>query len=162
MEESQTVELIATAVIVGTVLLSGLPSGTAAPGQYQATELGDGNASISETAVALNELQLDRGRFDTAVYYLRVPDAHVTVRDVTDSPRLVYRIQAPKVGIDKAHTRVLGDRIQRTVRLRGEATAIPPAQLPNGTVSTQVTVRVQSFERDRTVYNKTIAVETGK
>jgi hypothetical protein len=162
MDATRTVELIAICLIVGTTVLTGLSTGTNGPGQYEATELGDGDATVSQITLPLDEFKLDKGRFGTTVYYLRMPDARIRVQNVTDSPRLVYRIQTPELGIDKAKTRILPDRTHGLVTVTGEDTAIPAGQLPNGSVSTQVTVRVQSFETDRTVYNKSIAVEAGR
>ena len=151
--------------VVGVVLLTAIASsGAFGVGDGSARNpavLGDGNASVTVDSLPAERLHVDEGRFGTNVAYFRVPDAVVRVGDVTGTPRLVYRIRVPALGVDEATTHLLATDRRGTVRLHGVDRAFDPATITEKRYEATVTVRVQSFERDRTVLsaNETVEVE---
>ena len=124
------------------------------------TTIGDGTATASVERLDTDALTIDRGRFGTGVVYLRIPEATVSVTDIEGRPRVVYQIRVPELGVDAVTTELLTGDGPTTVRLGPRDRGLDPAAVTNRTYRGVVTVRVQSFEQDRTVYavNETIEV----
>jgi hypothetical protein len=118
--------------------------------------LGDGTANATLVSDPDDGLYVDRGRFGTDVFYLRIPDAAVDVESVTGRPRLVYQVSVPGLDFERsATTRLDGDG---RVRVPMDARAFTHAQVANESYRATVTVRVQSFETDRVVAERTVTV----
>jgi hypothetical protein len=118
--------------------------------------LGDGTANATLVSEPADGLYVDRGRFGTDVFYLRIPDAVVDVESVTGRPRLVYQVSVPGLDFERsATTRLDGDG---RVRVPMDARAFTYAQVDNESYRGTVTVRVQSFETDRVVARRTVTI----
>lgn len=148
----------AVSLLVVVSLLSG-PIGVGldlTPGDDVA--LGDGDASITVLSPADDELAVTAGRFGAEVAYLRIPDLVVRVASVDGSPRVVYRVLVPDLAT-VTETRVLTPSDTGRVRLDARDRAMPYGAVTESTYQGHLEVRVQSFTTDRTVVNRSIAVE---
>ena len=118
--------------------------------------LGDGTAEATLASEPATDLRIDRGRFGTGVFYLRIPPAVVDVESVTGRPRVVYRVAVP--GLDFERTATTRVTEPGRVRVPVDARALPLAAVANDTYRAEVTVRIQSFETDRVVARRTATV----
>lgn len=147
--------------VVGVVVLSLVVAGPVASGseaQYPST-FGDGDATVSVDSFPADSLVVNSGQFGTDVYYLRIPDVVLTVEDVRDQPRLVYRVEIPELGVDESMTRVLSEGRPGSRRIRGIDRAFDGSELSESTYTATVSLRVQSFEVDRTITSTNTSVE---
>ncbi|QIO21631.1 hypothetical protein [Haloarcula sp. JP-L23] len=121
------------------------------------SDFGEGTATVSSVRAETAAIRVTDGRFGTAVEYLRPPTATVHVASVTGRPRLVYLVSVPDIDVDLVETAVV--RRSGTYRLvpedKGLARGTAEAETYDGTL----TVRVQSFTADRTVYRENVTVE---
>jgi len=118
--------------------------------------LGDGRAEATLVSDPAADLFIDRGRFGTRVFYLRVPTAVVDVESVTGRPRVVYRVAVPGLDFERTATARVTD--PGRVRVPVDARAVPLAAVANDTYRAEITVRVQSFEIDRVVAQRTATI----
>lgn len=123
--------------------------------------LGDGNATVSSVGI-VDDPAISAGRFGTNRTYLRGPAATVTVRSVTDNPRLVLRVEVPALSVDTATTRVLDRGTTGRVRLSLPDRPVDPTPVDDGVVTARTTVRVQSFTTDRVVLAENRTLEVGR
>ncbi len=145
----------AVVLVLGALLLSG-PVGLFAPAPTPS--VGDGDAAVTVVAPTGDELPLTPGRFGTDVSYLRLPDLVAEVRDVTGSPELVYRISVPALGVEERVHHVLGRETDGRVRLDLDHRGLPRDALSASEYEGRIIVRVQSFETERTIVNRSIQV----
>lgn len=146
-------------VIVATLLASGAVFGASDADPGTQGEIGDGDASAAVESLPTEQLKIDRGRFGTGVLYLRVPDARVSVTDVRETPRLVYRVEIPDLNVDETATRTLRAGQTRTVTLSGTDVAFEPGSVDSGSYDATVSIRVQSFQVDRTILSSNESVQ---
>jgi len=121
------------------------------------TEFGDGSATVADVGTDADAFRISEGRFGTGVDYLRMPTATVTVGSVIDRPRLVYAVAIPALEIDRFETTVVtgSGRYRLAPDDYGMAAGTADSQSYTGTL----TVRVQSFTTDQTVYRENVTVE---
>lgn len=148
-------------LVLALVASSGGIGGGTVDGQPSA-EVGDGSATAAVESLPAERLRIDDGRFGTGVVYLRVPDVRVSVDDVQERPRLVYRIRIPELDVDDAATRSLAGSEGRTVTVRGVDRAFDPQQVGADQYEAIVTVRIQSFEVDETIVSVNETVEVAR
>jgi hypothetical protein len=157
MEASDWVSGLAVATALLVVLGSGpLGAGLVQPSGTPTT-VGDGNATVATLAVTPADLHVSSGRFGTYVEYLRVPDARVDLAAVTGHPRVVYRVQVPALDADLTGTEIVTDRGRYTLGIGDYG--LDPDAVSASTYEGRVTVRIQSFAVDRTVYARNVTVE---
>ena len=119
--------------------------------------LGEGTATVDDVRLE-SSLSMTPGRFGTGVVYLRVPDARVALSDVQGRSRLVYRVAVPALGFDRVGTRTLTPgTVRATVGMSDRAFA--PATVNASSYRARVSVRIQSFAVDRTVFDRNVTVE---
>jgi hypothetical protein len=150
----------ATVAVIGVVLLASGPLVGAVdltPERRDQT-VGDGTAAAALTSNPTDGLRIDRGRFGTNVSYLRIPPIRVDVRDVTGRPRLLAKLRVPALGFDRSATRVLSSDTAGPVVLRLSPRAFTPDRIANDTYRGRLTVRVQSFERDTVIVNRSVTI----
>jgi len=154
-------ELGAISIVLVTLIVTSPVVGILDVTERNPTTVGDGTATASVERLDTDALTIDRGRFGTRVMYLRIPEATVAVTDVRGRPRIVYRIRVPELGVDTTSTELLKSASPTSVRLGPRDRGLDPAAVSDENYHGIVTVRVQSFERDRTVYetNETIEVD---
>lgn len=118
--------------------------------------LGDGTANATLAFEPADGMRIDRGRFGTDVFYLRIPAAVVDVESVSGRPRLVYQVAVPGLDFERTATA----RIERSGRVRVpmDARAFTYAQVANESYRATVSVRVQSFETDRVVARRSVTI----
>jgi hypothetical protein len=140
-------------VLVATGPLTGLDVTGA-----EATTFGEGDATIDGVELDASALVVTDGRFGAAGPYLRPPTAAVTVSSVSDRPRLVYVVAVPALGVDRTETAVVTS--PGTYRLAPDDRALAPGTA-TGSYDATLTVRLQSFETDRTLVRANTTVEVG-
>jgi len=138
----------AVAVVLAALLLTG-PLGVDVTADRS---LGDGTATVE--ADPPETLRITDGRFGADIAYLRVPETAVDVRAVEGSPRLVYEVGVPELGVEERAYRVV-DR-PGTVRMRVPHREVDAAG--DGPYRGYVAVRVQSFDSYETVSNRSVEV----
>ena len=144
------VAVLVVFVVVATGPLTGVDVTSA-----QATTFGDGDATVDTVDVAVSSLVVTDGRFGSDFSYLRIPTATVSVSSVSDRPRLVYLVSVPALDVDRVTTQVLTE--PGTYRLVPKDQALAPTA-PDGTHEATLSVRVQSFTTDRTLYRENVTV----
>jgi len=158
MDASRIVTLLSVAVVLGTLvvtgpLVGGTDAGRASP------ELGEGTATV-ESVQLTGSPSFSPGRFGTGVVYLRIPDAAVEFASASGRSRLVYRVAVPALGFDRVGTASVDPgTTHRGVGMSDRAFA--PDTLDRDRYRVNVTVRVQSFAVDRTVFHRNVTVEAG-
>lgn len=114
---------------------------------------------MESVSVPIEEIVVNEGRFGTETWYLRVPDATVTVDSVAQDPRLVARLEVPGLNVDRAETKQLTGGATGRHRLGLGSIPLGPNRPGGGPYRGTLTVRVQSFSVDETVYNESVTVE---
>jgi hypothetical protein len=158
MDASHTVTLLSVAVVLGTLVVTGPLVGGSDAGRAT-TDLGDGTATIERVQLT-DSPSFSPGRFGTGVVYLRIPDVAVEFSSTRGRSRLVYRVAVPGLGFDRVGTAAVDPgTIHRQVEMSDRAFA--PDALDRDPYRVNVTVRVQSFAVDRTVFRRNLTVEVG-
>ncbi|MBX0322828.1 hypothetical protein EGH21_07265 [Halomicroarcula sp. F13] len=145
------------ALFVVVVSLSTGPLAGADVTNERATDFGEGTATVSSVDVEAASIRVTDGRFGTGVEYVRPPTATVSVESVTGRPRLVYLVSIPNVDVELVETTVVTG--PGTYRLEPEDHGMATGTADAGTYDGTLTVRVQSFTADRTVYRENVTVE---
>jgi len=148
---------VAALFVLATLVATGPLVGVGAF-EPRATTIGDGTASVESVRLDTTHLRVTDGRFGTAVPYLRVPDASVTVDSVTGRPRLLYQLSVPRLDVSTTVERVFWT--DGTYRLAPGDRALDPSAVGRESYNGTVRITVQSFEATETVYaeNVTVAV----
>lgn len=149
MDPARAARWSVAGVVCAVLVVSGPAVGTIDLVPARTTGVGGGDATVASASVPADRLAVNRGRFGTGVYYLRLPAAEATVGAVDGRPRLVYVVRVPALGVEHTATRPVeapGD-----LRLRARPLALDPAAVPGGTHRAELVLRVQSFDVDRTV-----------
>jgi hypothetical protein len=105
MEPLRGVPLAVVGLVVVVVALTGPVGPLAIPTADQAP--GTGNATVTVTD-APDEPRFVPGRQGQGVYYLRVPDAEIDVRDLRGNPTLVYTVGIEVLGYSRSSVYFLG------------------------------------------------------
>lgn len=150
-------QLLLLATVVVALVLSSPIFGLSITQSGPPSTVGDGNATVSSVDVDADSVHISPGRFGTDVSYVRLPDASVAVGDVEGSPRIVYRVEIPALDIDHSAENVLSGSGPKTVRLTD--VAVRPDRLSADSYDGRLSVRIQSYEVDRVVYNESLTVE---
>lgn len=150
-------------VTVGVILLVTVASGplvsgyTVPEGGVTGPTPGTGNATVSVLSVP-ETLTLDRGEYDTGVYYLEVPAAVIDVGAVTGKPVLTY-----SVGIDSLQTSssvyFLTPADTGRKRLTVDEEAFDPGEIDDRRYSGNVRIVLRGDSGSRTVYEGPVTVE---
>lgn len=145
-------------VVVATSLLAGPALGVVDPTRPPPS-LDDGDATVTDVSV-VDGPAVEPGRFGTDVYYLRGPTVRATVDDVADTPRLVVHLSVPAMDVEESASTLLeaGDRGQRRLAIPDRLLADAP---PDDPVRATTTVRLQSFDDDRTLHERNWTVGGG-
>lgn len=159
MESVGYVEMGIAGLVAVTLVLSGPAFGLLDVTARNPTTLGDGTANATVETLDTGSLVIDRGRFGTGIYYLRVPEATVAVSGIDGRPRLVYRIQVPALDVDVVSTELLRNGRTRSASLRPSDRGLDPDAVAADSYVATVSVRVQSFTSDVTVYRVNESVE---
>jgi len=155
------------AVVFGSMLFVLLVSGPVVglvdltPEQRSPDSLGGGTANVSMVSDPAADLRLDRGRFGTGVYYLRVPPAVVDITAIDGRPQLTYKVSVPGLDYTDSTSQVLDDTATGRTTVHLSDRAFEPGALGTQSYRVEVIVRVQSFEMDDVVYrrNATVTVD---
>ncbi|WP_299266898.1 hypothetical protein [Halorientalis sp.] len=156
----QQFQVVTVAVVLAILVLSGPLVGVVdlTPETRSAAQLGGGTANVSVVDDPTADLAITPGRFGTNVSYLRVPPAVVDVDRVEGRPRLLYLVQAPRLDFERSVAEPLNGTVDGRVAVRMDDRAFERASVPNDSYVVTVTVRVQSFDGTRTVYQRNATV----
>jgi hypothetical protein len=155
MDAVRVAEWAVVALVV--VVAVGGPAAGFDPVEERPETVGTGTADLDVRGLAVEELRVESGRFGTGVAYLRLPPASVGVADINASLRVVYRVQVPTLGVDVITTRLLAPGDEGVVTLAPRDRGLDT--VPADPVAARMTVRVQSFVTDRTVFERNETVE---
>lgn len=155
MDATRAGTVLSVTLVVGVLAATGPLVGLdVGPGQ---TGLGEGTATVEDVRLE-SPLSMTPGRFGTGVVYLRIPAADVALSSVEGRSRLVYRVAVPTLGFDRVGTHTIAPgRTRVTVGMSDRA--FVPGGLDARTYRARVTVRLQSFTVDRTVFDRNVTVE---
>jgi len=156
MDAARAGTVLSVTLVLATLVATGPLVGVTAVGPSE-SGLGEGTATVEDVHLA-TPLSMTPGRFGTGVVYLRIPDAGVELSAVEGRSRLVYRVAVPALGFDRVGTRTIATgRTRAAVEMSDRAFA--PAAVNASRYRARVTVRVQSFAIDRTVFDRNVTVE---
>lgn len=145
--------LLVVAVVLATLVLTGPVVGLDVTSE--SPELGDGNATVEVLDAPSGTIPVTHGRFGTDVSYVRIPEAVVDVRNLTGAPRIRYSLTVPELGVDRQVYRIVTD--EGRIRLGLSDRALAPDTAP-GTYTGRVDLRLQSFEGQTVLVNRTVEV----
>jgi len=104
MQPVRGVPLAVVGLVVVVLAVTGPFGPLSVPGEQ---DPGTGNATIIVTETP-GEPRLEPGRQGEGVYYLRVPDVEVEVRDLRGNPTLVYTVGIEELGYSRSSVHFLG------------------------------------------------------
>lgn len=159
MANWRTLELCVVGLVGLVLVTSGLGGGVAG---LSPPALDDGTATVTVETFPTERLHVDDGRFGTAVSYLRIPDATVRVDEVRGTPRLIYRVEVPALGVDQSSSKLLTTGRGDTVTMPGTDQAFEPGSVTAGRYDATASVRIQSFSTDQTVASVNETVEVAR
>lgn len=157
--ERRAVSVTVTSILVALVLSGPVIDGVDLTAPRSRATVSGGNATVEAVSIPAESFHIERGRFGTQAYYLRIPDATVTIESVTGRPRLVYRVVVPELGVERLQTRLLTESADGRVTVRMADRALPTSAVTARRYTGRLVVRVQSFDQDVTVYRRQIDVE---
>jgi len=164
------------ALVVATVFVALVLAG---PAWGTPTGVGGGTATVSVVSPAALAgadapgddsltLRTTPGRFGTEATYLRIPDLVVDVREQSGRPQLIADLSVDADGIDPPPVSRILHR-SGTHRLAYPDAALPPrgydhggTAVEPGTYDGHLEVRVQSFDGDHVVVNRSVEVVVGR
>lgn len=157
-----SIRRVAAAVTVGVIVFGTIVSSPAL-GVFSLSsdsdQLGDGTAAVETVSLQTDSIRITDGRFGTGVQYLRMPPASVQTSAIEGRSRLVYRVEVPQLDVVATATEPLSPGGGQTHSVVMDDVALQSiggdARSFEGTVS----VRVQSFEVDETVYENNVSIE---
>ncbi|WP_302081719.1 hypothetical protein [Salinibaculum rarum] len=155
-EDSVSVPLIAVAVILVGMLLSGPVGGVDLVPERPS--LDEGTASVTVIEPTADSIRVTEGRFGTNVSYVRIPDLVIDVTSVEGQPRVLYQVTVPDLNIRKQNDKL----VQSNGRLRvpiSDHAVVKEGALDG--VRARLVVRVQSYSGETVVMNRTVAVQRG-
>ena len=155
MDVARVGTVLSVTVVLVTLVVTGPLVGVDA-GTPEAS-LGDGTATVEDVRLA-SPLTMTPGRFGTGVVYLRIPNAAVELSSVQGRSRLVYRVAVPALDFNRVGTRTISSGATRTTVGMSDR-AFVPETLANDSYRANVSVRLQSFAVDRTVFERNATVE---
>lgn len=144
-------------VLVGAVLTGPLLGIFEPPPQTD--EVGDGTAQVGAVSVATEDIAVTYGRFGTDTWYLRAPDAVVRIDRTDGRSQLVARLRVPELEVDEVTRQSVPPGGTGRYTLSHGSIALGPDRPTGGPFRGRLTVSVQSFRGDRTVFNETVTVE---
>jgi hypothetical protein len=160
-----TVARVAAAATVAFVLagavLTGPLLGVFEP-PPQTDEIGDGTAQVGSVSAPTYDVVVTYGRFGTDTWYLRAPDATVRVDGTDGRSRLVARLRVPALSVDEVARQSIPPGGTGRYTLSTGSIALGPDRPTGGPFRGRLTVSVQSFRGDRTVFNETVTVEVAE
>lgn len=108
MEPVRVVPLAVVGFVVLVVAVTGPFGFLTIPTAYGGDQApGTGNATVTVTA-GPDQPRFEPGRQGEGVYYLRVPDVEVDVRDLRGNPTLVYTVGIDALGYSRSSVHFLG------------------------------------------------------
>lgn len=149
--------------VIGLVLATTLVSGplvgavdfTTAPEQRS---FGSGNATVGDVSLP-SSTEITSGRFGSGEYYVLVPDATLTVANVTGTPLLAYQFSIPALGYSRSTTHFVTSSDTGTYELSLKRDAIEPSRVENRSYDGTVTVFLRSNESERRLAERNVTVE---
>lgn len=146
-------------LVLATTLVSGPLVGpvdfTTAPAQQS---LGNGSATVDDVSLPANT-EITSGRFGAGEYYVDVPDATVSLVDVTGTPLLAYQFSIPALGYSRSTTHFVTSSETGTYGLSLERDAFEPSRVEKQTYDGAVTVFLRSNESERRLAERNVTVE---
>lgn len=155
MDTARVGTVLSVTVVLGTLVVAG-PLVGADVGTSD-TGLGEGTATVEDVRLA-SPLAMTPGRFGTGVVYLRIPNAAVELSSVQGRSRLVYRVAVPTLAFDRVGTSAVSPGATRA-SVGTSDRAFVSGTLANDSYRVHVSVRLQSFAVDRTVFERNVTVE---
>jgi hypothetical protein len=156
MDTDTAISVAALGVVAVALVVSGpfVSNSTA----DQPAGLGSGDAAVESVSLE-DQLLVTDGRFGTGVAYLRIPDVRVALAAVEGRSRLVYSVAVPALGFERVGDRTVSPASPDTVTVGMSDRAFRYASVDSGPYTAAVSVRVQSFSADRTVFQRNVTVE---
>ena len=152
-------------VVAGTVaVILVLTIATGPLGLYDVPEsratdsLGEGNASITVVS-APETIPLEKGRYGNDEYHLRVPDAVITIDNLTGNPILNYNLDIPAMDTSKSSVHFLGQAGEGRYRLSFADSAMAASEVDQGSYRARLEIVVRSNGTERVVYDQPATVE---
>jgi len=149
--------------VIGLVLATTLVSGplvgtvkfTTAP---ERTSLNGGDATVGAVTLP-SSTEITSGRFGSGEYYVHVPDATLTVANVTGTPLLAYQFSIPAMGYSRSTTHFVTSADAGTYGLSLERDAIEPSRVEKQSYDGTLSVFLRSNESERRLAERNVTVE---
>lgn len=148
------------AIIVGTAIISGpLVNGVDFTPQSEEFSPGSGTAEITVKSVPRTATLTRRTTRTNESYVLRVPDATVSVSDVTGTPLLVYKIQIRELGHTRGTTLFLNSSMGGRRSLSLEQSYFEESEVSQSEYAGTATITLRSDSGEQQIYQGNVSVE---
>jgi hypothetical protein len=108
MEPARGLPLAVVGLVVVVLAVTGPFGPLSVPTEYAGDQApGTGNATITVTDPP-DQPRFEPGRQGEGIYYLRVPDAEIEVRNLRGNPTLVYTVGIEELGYSRSSVHFLG------------------------------------------------------
>lgn len=146
--------LIVAGLIATGPLVTG--SGLAGSGESQ-KQLAVGGANVTLINTPYSTVLLEKGRFGSEEYTLRVPDATVNVDSVSGDPLLTYKIQMTELGYAKSSIHFLNPSSEGQLTLSIPPTSIDSERIQNDTYTAELSIVLRASGK-QTLYQENVTV----
>lgn len=157
--EPAHVEHAVAGLVLAALVLTG-PLGAVEP--VGEPTVGEGDAEVRILSAPAEDLRLTAGRFGADVAYLRLPTLSLSVAERTGRPELLYEVRVPELDVQARERTILGPRTGDTLRIHLADEGLPATALQRDRYDGRILVRLQSFSTERTLLNRSVAVEVGR
>lgn len=154
-----------TATVLLVVVLSVASGPLVAPIDFTAADernaagLGSGSLSATVLSVPEEDVRLERDRFGSEVYYLRVPDATVRLDRVEGQPLIVYKIRIPALGTTRGTTKFLNPDHSGNLTLSVSETSIEADRVDRDRYAGEILIVARTNDDEEVLYQSTVQVE---
>lgn len=148
----------AVAIVVLVTAATGPLGPLAIPEEQSTQSLGEGNATVVVQSVP-DRIPLERGRYGNDEYHLRVPDAEVTVSNLTGNPILNYNLAISELGTSQSSLHFLGEAGEGQMRVGMRERTLAAPEIEQDSYEARLKLVLRANDTERVLYNETATIE---
>ncbi|MFC7166939.1 hypothetical protein [Halospeciosus flavus] len=156
--------IVTVSVIVLVTLASGpvISSINLTTNQSDTASFDDGNITVTDVTIPNDSYTFHQGNYGSAAYYLETPDTTLTLKSVTGSPRLVYKLRIPAKSYVVAKTTFIRNNATGQFSLTGPSDTFKPSTINQSEYRGKVTILVRSGMESRVLATKNVTIEVSR
>lgn len=159
---SRLAPLVAVVFILSSVILFGPLVGLQSPDPpSERAGLANGSANVTILKQPPSSLELERGRYSSGQYVLRVPSAVVSVDSVSGQPLLTYKVQLTELGYAQSTIAELSPETDGRITLSPKPISIDAERVENDTYIAELSIILRASGK-QILYRNNVTVHVAQ